>query len=138
MTPDEVLRALAALEAAWRQDDTALAALAQRGRDEPTLPVLLADYGNLTLRALLTLAFGDDGQVSPEELEQRLQADVTARMCTSLGRTLTTWAATAPDEASGDIARAVLDAILNFTAGPVEDNVLPLLTALRATALDGD
>ncbi|WP_280728107.1 hypothetical protein [Kitasatospora sp. MAA4] len=138
MTPDEILRALAALEAAWNHDDRALAALAQRGRDEPALPALVADYGNLTLRALLTLAFGGDGELSPQELEAQLQADVTARMCTSLGRTLTTWAAAAPDEASGDIARAVLDAILNFTAGPVEDNVLPLLTALRATALDGD
>ncbi|WP_035791911.1 hypothetical protein [Kitasatospora mediocidica] len=135
MKPDEVLRALAALEAAWKRDDVALAALAQRGPDEAALPVLVADYGDMTLQALLTLAFRADGLTDPDELEERLRVDVTARVCTSIGRTLTSWAATAPDESAGDIARAVLDAIVNFTEGADEDKVIPLLTALRATAL---
>ncbi|WP_280728214.1 hypothetical protein [Kitasatospora sp. MAA4] len=135
MTPDEVLRALAALEAAWKHDDTALAALAQRGPDEVSLPVLVADYGDTTLQALLTLAYRADGLTDPDELDERLRVDVTARVCTSIGRTLTSWAATAPDEAAGDVARAVLDAIVNFTEGADEDKVLPLLAALRASAL---
>ncbi|WP_371494077.1 hypothetical protein OG871_03185 [Kitasatospora sp. NBC_00374] len=139
MTPDETLRALATLEAAWTHDEQAVAALAQRGPGEPTLPVLVADYGDLVLQSLVTLALGIDeseGDEGAEAASEAMRTDVTARMCTVLGRTLRTWAAGADDGAAADIARAVIAAILNFTEDADESDVLPLLTALRAKALD--
>ncbi|MFE9427542.1 hypothetical protein ACFYNO_31740 [Kitasatospora sp. NPDC006697] len=133
MTPDENLRALAALEAGFRRDEAALAALSQRAPDEAALPVLLAAYGVRTLDAMVLIA---SGTTDPAELDTLLQQNVTARMCATLGRTLTSWAAEAPDAASGDIARAVIDAILSFTQNGDESCVLPLLAGLRAQALE--
>lgn len=139
MTPDETLRALAALESAWRQDEEALAALTQRGPDEVPLPMLVAEYGDLVLQSLVTLALGPHDPTDPEEEQaaaDRRQADVTARMCAVLGQTLRTWADSAPDEATGDIARAAITAIVNFTVSADDNQVLPLLAQLRAHALD--
>ncbi|MDH6108663.1 hypothetical protein P3T36_002416 [Kitasatospora sp. MAP12-15] len=141
MTPDETLRALAALEAAWLRDERALSALAERSPGELSLPVLVAAYGDQILDSLVSLACGirpaDDsdpeGQAAAEE---RKQTAVAARMTAVVGRTLTTWAASAPESASGDIGRAVIDAVLNFTAGTGEKHVLPLLAALRSSALN--
>ncbi len=132
MTPDETLRALAALEAGWKRDDDALTALAQRGPGEAPLPVLLAEYGEQMLQSLLILA---SGIADPQEAIECLRADVTARMCTVLGQTLRTWAAGADDEAAGDIARAIVSAILNFTGTQEEERMMPLLAQLRANAL---
>ena len=139
MTPDETLRALAALEAAWRRDDLAVAALAQRGPDELALPALVAEYGDQVLGFLVALAFGVREEMEPQALDavlEQIRGDVTARMCTVLGQTLKTWAAGAPDEAAADIARAVITAVLNFTENAGEDDVLPLLARLRANALE--
>ncbi|MFE0458581.1 hypothetical protein ACFW1A_04870 [Kitasatospora sp. NPDC058965] len=135
MTPDETLRALAALEAGFKRDDQALAALARRAPDEPGLPVLVADFGVLTLDTLVLLASGLAGRPEADEF---LRTNVTARMCAALGRTWTGWAAGADDGASGEIARAVIDGILSFTEGAGEQHVLPLLAALRDQALQGD
>ncbi|MFF7638261.1 hypothetical protein ACFZB9_34705 [Kitasatospora sp. NPDC008050] len=139
MTPDDTLRALAALEAAWRQDSRALEALAECGPGETRLPVLVADYGDLVLDSMLSLACGIHGGMDEAEFDaamERKEADVTVRMCAALGRTLKSWAATAPDSASGDVARAVVDAVHTFTAAGEED-VLRLLAALRAGVLGG-
>ncbi|WP_280664785.1 MULTISPECIES: hypothetical protein [unclassified Kitasatospora] len=139
MTPDETLRALAALEAAWRRDELAVTALARRGPGEVALPILVAEYGEQVLGFLVALAFGVREGMEPQALDavmEEIRGDVTARMCHVLGQTLKSWAANASDEASADIARAVLTGILNFTENAGEDDVLPLLARLRASALE--
>jgi hypothetical protein len=133
VTPDETLRALAALEAGFKRDDEALAALAPCAPDETALPVLIADYGIQTLTAMVLLAAGT---TEPAELDELLETNVTARMCAALGRTWAGWAASAADEASGGLARAVIDAVLSFTEGGGDEHVLPLLAGLRAQALE--
>ncbi|MER8186035.1 hypothetical protein [Kitasatospora sp. NPDC094015] len=140
MTPDEILRALAALEAAWRHDGPAVAALAQRGPGEAALPVLVAEYGDLVLKSMVALSLGIGGEEEdPEAMAaaaEVMRSDVSLRMCTVLGRSWRSWAADAADGAAADIARSVISAILNFTEEADEDDVLPLLTALRAKALE--
>ena len=47
LTADQVLRVIAALEAAWDRDDKALAALVSGGSGERPLAVLVAEFGEI-------------------------------------------------------------------------------------------
>ncbi|WP_436961527.1 hypothetical protein [Streptomyces sp. SudanB182_2057] len=49
LTPDQVLRVIATLEAAWDGDDDALAALTRGGSGEQPLAVLVAEFGESRL-----------------------------------------------------------------------------------------
>ncbi|MGW4898194.1 hypothetical protein ACWEQL_39025 [Kitasatospora sp. NPDC004240] len=140
MTDEESLRALAALEATWREDDEALAALAARRPDERPLPLLLADYGEFTVTNLLALAYGINDRMSPEELteaSEQLAGNVVTRVCGALAQTQRAWAEECGDDVgtARQIARSVINALLAVTEGGVDGSVLPLIGALRQHVL---
>ncbi|MFI6847948.1 hypothetical protein OG535_05120 [Kitasatospora sp. NBC_00085] len=141
LTVDESLRALAALEAAWKDDEEALGALAAGGPDEQPLPALVAAYGEHAIDTLMALAFGLRSSMTDEELEaltDAVSSNIGARMAALLARTLRAWAATT---AAGDlaatkaIARTVIDAMRAVTEEPGKTDVLPLLATFRTYAL---
>ncbi|MFE4477607.1 DUF2637 domain-containing protein [Kitasatospora sp. NPDC056789] len=70
LTADEALRALAALEAAFKDDDEALTALAASGPGERPLPALVAAYGEHAMDTLMALAFGLRATMSDEEIAE--------------------------------------------------------------------
>ncbi|MGV9884537.1 hypothetical protein [Streptomyces sp. NPDC003006] len=55
LTPDQVMRAVAALEAAWANDDDALSALARGGHDEQPLAMLIAEFGASRLQTMVLI-----------------------------------------------------------------------------------
>ncbi|MFD3422596.1 hypothetical protein [Streptomyces decoyicus] len=58
LTPDQVMRVVAALEAAWAGDDDALAALVRGGHDGQPLAVLVARYGDSRVQRMLLVVSG--------------------------------------------------------------------------------
>ncbi|MFF0410624.1 hypothetical protein ACFYUY_09310 [Kitasatospora sp. NPDC004745] len=141
MTVDESLRALAALEAAWKDDDEALAALAAGGADERALPALVAAYGEHAMDTLMALALGLRSSMSDEEIAELSDAvgsTIGARMSTLLTRALKTWGELADRDdltATRAIAHAVIDAMRAVTEDPSRTEVLPLLATFRSYAL---
>ncbi|MGF1430346.1 hypothetical protein [Kitasatospora sp. LaBMicrA B282] len=140
LTRDEVLRALAALEAGWAGDEQALAVLGERAPGERALPALLALYGERTLQALLTIAIS--GQETPSSEQALACADelahtVVGRISGVLGQALESWAAGAGDDSAAacQIARTVIGAIAAVSQDADGDDVLPLLAALRTQTL---
>lgn len=142
MTVDESLRALATLEAAWKDDDEALSALAAGGADERSLPALVAAYGEHAMDTLLALAFGLRSSMSDEEiveLSDAVSSNIGARMSALLTQALKTWGAlAAPDDlaVTKAIAHAVIDAMRAVTEDPSRTEVLPLLATFRTYALN--
>ncbi|MEV7357663.1 MULTISPECIES: hypothetical protein [unclassified Kitasatospora] len=143
MTVDESLRALAALEAAWKDDDEALSALAAGGADERSLPALVAAYGEHAMDTLMALAFGLRSTMSDEEiaeLSDAVSSNIGARMSALLTQALKTWGALAPPDdlaVTKAIARAVIDSMRAVTEDPSQTEVLPLLATFRTYALNG-
>ncbi|MFJ9692268.1 hypothetical protein [Kitasatospora sp. NPDC101183] len=143
LTMDEALRALAALEAAWKDDDEALAALATCGAEERGLPALIAAYGEHAMDTLMALAFGLRATMSEEEmvdLSDAVSSNIGARMSALLTRTLKAWgtAAEADDlRVAKVIAHTVIDAMRAVTEDPSKTEVLPLLATFRTYALNG-
>ncbi|MER8103340.1 hypothetical protein [Kitasatospora sp. NPDC094016] len=143
MTVDESLRALAALEAAWKDDDEALSALAMGGADERSLPALVAAYGEHAMDTLMALAFGLRSTMSDEEiaeLSDAVSSNIGARMSALLTQALKTWGALAPPDdlaVTKAIARAVIDSMRAVTEDPSQTEVLPLLATFRTYALNG-
>ncbi|MER7757286.1 hypothetical protein [Kitasatospora sp. NPDC097643] len=142
LTVDEALRALAALEAAWKDDDEALSALAAGGADEQPLPALVAAYGEHAMDTLMALAFGLRSSMSDEEiaeLSDAVSANIGARMSALLTQTLKSWGAAAANDdlaVTKAIARAVIDAMRAVTEEPSKTEVLPLLATFRTYALN--
>ncbi|WP_371515824.1 hypothetical protein [Kitasatospora sp. NBC_01300] len=142
MTVDESLRALAALEAAWKDDDEALSALAAGGADERSLPALVAAYGEHAMDTLMALAFGLRSTMSDEEiaeLSDAVSSNIGARMSALLTQSLKTWGALAPRDdlaVTKAIARAVIDSMRAVTEDPSQTEVLPLLATFRTYALN--
>ncbi|MFJ8472428.1 hypothetical protein [Kitasatospora sp. NPDC094011] len=143
LTMDEALRALAALEAAWKDDDEALSALAMGGAEERSLPSLVAAYGEHAMDTLMALAFGLRSSMSDEEiaeLSDAVSANIGARMSALLTQTLKAWGTVAiPDDLAVTkiIAHAVIDAMRAVTEDPSKTEVLPLLATFRNYALNG-
>ncbi|MFJ8434798.1 hypothetical protein ACIQ9P_26205 [Kitasatospora sp. NPDC094019] len=140
LTVDEALRALAALEAAWKDDDEALAALAAGGPTEQPLAALVARYGEHAVDTLMALAFGLRSSMTDEELAELTDAvssNIGARMSALLTRTLRAWGGTAGDDLGvvKVIAHAVIDAMRAVTEEPNKTDVLPLLATFRTYAL---
>ncbi|MEU8925911.1 hypothetical protein AB0D10_34100 [Kitasatospora sp. NPDC048545] len=141
LTMDEALRALAALEAAWKDDDEALAALAAGSADEPPLPALVAAYGEHAMDTLMALAFGLRSTMSDEELAEisdAVSSNIGARMSALLTQTLKAWGTlAAPDDfaVTKIIAHTVIDAMRAVTEDPSKTEVLPLLATFRSYAL---
>ncbi|MET8627079.1 hypothetical protein ABZW30_25520 [Kitasatospora sp. NPDC004669] len=142
LTVDEALRALAALEAAWKDDDEALSALAAGGTEERPLPALVATYGEYAMDTLMALAFGLRSSMSDEEiaeLSNAVSANIGARMSALLTQTLKAWGTVAaPDDLAITkiIACTVIDAMRAVTEEPSKTEVLPLLATFRSYALD--
>ncbi|MFJ2263506.1 hypothetical protein ACIOKD_35285 [Streptomyces sp. NPDC087844] len=115
LTSDQVMRVVAALEAAWADDRGALAALVRGGHGEQPLAVLVAQYGaSRAERALLfvTGIAGIEGADRQEALAQ-LRKDPLKRMTTVALGMRCGWARSAGDDvrATGDLARHVLRAL---------------------------
>ncbi|MFJ2867647.1 hypothetical protein [Kitasatospora sp. NPDC087314] len=142
MTVDESLRALATLEAAWKDDDEALSALATGGADERSLPALVAAYGEHAMDTLMALAFGLRSSMSDEEiaeLSDAVSSNIGARMTALLTQALKTWGTLAPPDdlaVTKAIAHAVIDAMRAVTEDPSQTEVLPLLATFRTYALN--
>ncbi|MER7772231.1 hypothetical protein [Kitasatospora sp. NPDC096140] len=141
LTVDEALRALAALEAAWKDDEEALSALAAGSVGEQPLPALVAAYGEHAMDTLMALAFGLRSTMSDEELAEisdAVSSNIGARMSALLTQTLKAWGTlAAPDDLSVTkiIAHTVIDAMRAVTEDPTKTEVLPLLATFRTYAL---
>ncbi|MER7583965.1 hypothetical protein [Kitasatospora sp. NPDC097691] len=141
LTVDEALRALAALEAAWKDDDEALSALAAGSVGEQPLPALVAAYGEHAMDTLMALAFGLRSTMSDEELAEisdAVSSNIGARMSALLTQSLKAWGTlAAPDDLSVTkiIAHTVIDAMRAVTEDPNKTEVLPLLATFRTYAL---
>ncbi|WP_316527910.1 hypothetical protein [Kitasatospora brasiliensis] len=142
LTVDEALRALAALEAAWKDDDEALSALAAGGPGERPLPALVAAYGEHAMDTLMALAFGLRATMSDEEIAEisdAVSSNIGARMSALLTQTLKAWGTlAAADDLSVTkiIAATVIDAMRAVTEDPGKTEVLPLLATFRSYALN--
>ncbi|MFJ9441979.1 hypothetical protein ACIRRH_08910 [Kitasatospora sp. NPDC101235] len=142
LTMDEALRALAALEAAWKDDDEALSALAAGSLGERPLPALVAAYGEHAMDTLMALAFGLRATMSDEEIAEisdAVSSNIGARMSALLNQTLKAWGTlAAPDDLSVTkiIAHTVIDAMRAVTEEPSKTEVLPLLATFRSYALN--
>ncbi|MFF3505359.1 hypothetical protein [Streptomyces sp. NPDC003247] len=140
LTPDQVLRAVAGLEAAWADDDDALAALVRGGHGEQPLAVLIAEFGASRLQTMVLIVAGIpnmDGADRQEALAE-LREGVIAHMTTVALSMMSGWALSAGDDvqATGDLARHVLQALLSFTTdGDDPQEVRALFAHLRADAL---
>ncbi|MFB9368509.1 hypothetical protein [Kitasatospora albolonga] len=139
MTPDQMLRAVNALEAAWKQDDRALTALARGGQGEPALAALVARYSAYALELLLAEALGlaDRPPAERESQLATLEKGVSSRLLIQWSYLLASWARTVPDTPAGNggLARAALQAMTAFTRDGDPGNDVPALLAhLRANA----
>ncbi|MFF2751336.1 hypothetical protein ACFVVA_38095 [Kitasatospora sp. NPDC058048] len=140
LTPDQILRAVAALEVAWAGDDDALAALAQDVPGEQPLAVLVAEYGTLMLENTLLTITGIRGLPEAEQQEaiEVFNGTLNGHQAELAAGFLQGWARSTGSgaHAVGDLARAVLRALLSFTTdGDDETEVHALLDFLRADAL---
>ncbi|WP_329525222.1 hypothetical protein [Streptomyces sp. NBC_01462] len=140
LTPDQVMRAVAALEAAWASDDDALATLVQSGHGERALAELVAQYGASRLQTVVLVATGIahlDGAEQQEALTQWREGPVSH--VTSVAMTMMSgWARAAGEDvqSTGDLARHALQAILSFTAiGDDPQGVRSLFAYLREDAV---
>ncbi|MDQ1035371.1 hypothetical protein QFZ75_001787 [Streptomyces sp. V3I8] len=137
LTADQVMRVIAALEAAWADDSDALAALV---RGEQSLAVLVAQYGASRVQSMLLVVTditgleGADQQKTLAELWQGLVSHMTTVALSMRSG----WARSAGDDvrATGDLARHILQAILSFTTDSDDpQQVRALFAHLRADAL---
>ncbi|MCT2547372.1 hypothetical protein [Streptomyces atratus] len=137
MTPDGILRACGYLEAVWREDDTAMAALLQYEPGEQPTPVLVADLGDLIMQAMLPAQLGIHDGMPADELAaatKRLNTDPTAQVSIVLSETLKALAPTATPEQAAIIARSLIGYLIAISEA-TEDHVLPLIGGLREAAL---
>ncbi|WP_431782224.1 hypothetical protein [Streptomyces chumphonensis] len=137
LPPDEVLAAIAYVEAAFRGDRDAQRALVHRDEDERPMPVVLAAFAQQVISALMDTVHGVGDDLSPPELaaaRARREADVTVRVSAVLSATLAAWAAGSDERASDAMAHSVIAYVQAVGAAP-NDDVLPLLARLRAAAL---
>jgi hypothetical protein len=134
-----MVRCLAFMEAVWNGDAEAMKSLSASGAGEEPLGVLLAQYGDLVLQALVTAQFGINDDQADDEREaavERMRRDPGVQVSIVLAETLKAWARTdASVPAAAGITRSVLSAILAFSEDATEDSVLPMLAKLREDAL---
>ncbi|MFK8906853.1 hypothetical protein [Streptomyces sp. YS-3] len=140
LSPDQVMRVLAALEAAWGEDEAALTALVNGGRDEQPLGVLVARYGATQLQNLLLIVTGiaDLEGIERQEALTQFREGLVAHMATMATELITGWAASTGDDAraTGALARSVLQTLLSFTTnGNNPQEVRALFAHLRANAM---
>ncbi|MFF7459597.1 hypothetical protein [Kitasatospora sp. NPDC008115] len=119
LTPDQILRAVAALESAWTRDDNALAALAQDVPGEQPLAVLVASYGTLVLEntPLTVTGIRTLPEAERQEAVEVFNGTLNGHQAELAAGFLHGWARSAGTDvhAVGDLARAVVQAVLSFT-----------------------
>ncbi|MEU5836410.1 hypothetical protein ABZ820_22450 [Streptomyces diacarni] len=140
LTADQVMRAVAALEAAWGGDDGALAALVQSGHGERPLAELVAQYGASRLQSMVLVASGiaDLDEVERQEALAAFREGLTSHTTAIALSMMSGWALSAGEDvqATGDLARRILQAILSFTTdGDDPEEVRVLFAKLRADAV---
>ncbi|MFI1416084.1 hypothetical protein ACH4Y0_40170 [Streptomyces sp. NPDC020707] len=140
LTADQVMRVIAALEAAWAGDDDALAALARRGGGEQSLAVMVAQYGASRVQGMLLVVTGIAGLDGADQHKAlaELRQGLISHMTTVALSMMDGWARSAGDDvrATGALARHVLQAILSFTTdGDDPEQVRALFAHLRADAV---
>ncbi|MCW8102659.1 hypothetical protein [Streptomyces tauricus] len=141
LTADQVMRVIATLEAAWAGDDDALAALAGRGVGEQPLAVMVAQYGASRVQNMLLVVTGIadlEGSAQQEALAQLREGLISHMTAVALSM-MSGWARSAGDDvqATGDLARHVLQAILSFTTDGDDPQAVQVLFAhLRSDALN--
>ena len=131
LTPDEHLRALAALEAVSANDDAALAVLAAPG--ERPLPELLAVYGEHNLQRILLAAFGINAATGPDEMAELL-AEMNSTQQARLAFILIGTLRQVADRAGGDLATAKIVgmAVLNAIGTFIDEGDAAVAVVLRA------
>ncbi|MGW2089078.1 hypothetical protein [Streptomyces sp. NPDC001880] len=137
MTPDSILRACGYLEAVWREDEVAMAALLRHEPGEQPTPVLVAGLGDLIMQAMLPARFGIHDGMPADELAaatEKLNADPTVQVSIVLSETLKSLAAVGAPQQAAIIARSLLGYLVAI-GGAAEDDVLPLIDVLRQAAL---
>ncbi|MER7671297.1 hypothetical protein ABTY61_22915 [Kitasatospora sp. NPDC096128] len=140
LTPDQVLRVVAAFEAAWKNDDDALVALAHPSPGEEPLTSLIADYGTIMLdKWLLTVTgIGRLPEAEQAQAAETFNASLPGHLADLTTAYLHGWAHNADSsvEAVGNLARAVFETYLSFaSAGDDRSEVQALLNDLREEAL---
>ncbi|MBQ0850226.1 hypothetical protein J8N05_18695 [Streptomyces sp. BH-SS-21] len=139
LTADEVMRVIATLEAAWADEDDALAVLVGGGQSELPLAVLVARYGASRVQNMLLVVTGIARLEGAEQdrAVAELRQGLISHMTTVALSMISGWATSAGDDVqtTGDRARHVLQAILSFTTdGDDPEQVRALLTHLRTDA----
>ncbi|MEU2441808.1 hypothetical protein ABZ595_37350 [Streptomyces rubradiris] len=139
LTPDQVLRVVAALEAAWGGDDDALAALVRGGSGERPLAVLIAEFGESRLLKMVLVVLGIEG-LEGADLERAVAEygqSITPHLLGVASGLMAGWALSAGEDvrATGDLARHILRALLYFTGSDDPEGVRALLAHLRTDAL---
>lgn len=137
MAPDDILRACGYLEAVWREDAADMAALLDHGARETPTAVLLTELGENIMQLMLPAQFGIHDDMPAQELAaamEKFQADPTVQVSIVLMETLKSLAPTAAPEHVEIIARSLISYLVSISAA-TEDDVLPLLSALRQSAL---
>ncbi|MFD4604358.1 hypothetical protein ACFWPQ_40875 [Streptomyces sp. NPDC058464] len=139
LTPDQVMRVVAALQAAWSDDNDALAALVRGGHDEQPLAALIAEFGVSRMQTMVLIATGISDQDGADRQEALTESEgLILHMTTVAVSMVSGWALSASGDvqATGDLARHVLQAILSFTSdGDNPQEVQALFAHLRADAL---
>lgn len=137
MAPDDILRACGYLEAVWRNDAVDMAALLQRGPGETPTPVLLTELGENIMQLMLPSQFGVHDGMPGQDLAaatEKMRTDPTVQVSMVLLETLKSLAPTATPHQVEIIARALISYLLSISKA-TEDDVLPMLSVLRQSAL---
>ncbi|MFD0393319.1 hypothetical protein ACFQ3Z_15925 [Streptomyces nogalater] len=135
-----MLRVIAALEAAWADNDDALATLMRGGPSETPLAALVAQYGASRVQTTILVITGItklNGAALDEAMAQFRQG-LVAHMTSVALSGMSGWAATAAEDvrATGDLARHVLRTLLSLVAdGDDPESVRALFAHLRADAV---
>ncbi|MFJ9522876.1 hypothetical protein ACIRPK_32095 [Kitasatospora sp. NPDC101801] len=138
MPPDQILRVLAALEAAWTGDAQELESVAVTGPGEKPLHAAIADYADPALQSLTATGPGVHDGLLPDQLQAliaQMGAETGNRTTKLLARTLQLWAAPPAGLTTvDDMAYVVISAILTFTPDGGQEQVPPILAQLRTAA----
>ncbi|AKH83968.1 hypothetical protein AA958_19250 [Streptomyces sp. CNQ-509] len=140
MAPEDVLRACAYMEAVWRTDTAAMAALLQHEPAEVPTATLLTELGENIMQWIFPAQFGIRGGLTAEELDAaagKMDADPTVRVSRVLLETLKTLASDGTPENTETIARAVTGFLVAISDAATESDVMTMFDNLRQSALHG-
>ncbi|MFB6791743.1 hypothetical protein ACFCWT_34325 [Streptomyces olivaceus] len=139
MTHDEILAAVAYLQAVWEDDADAVAVLSSRDDSERSILDLVIDLadrvGQLDLLARLGIHDADslDGE-EREAVNARVDADPAAGVTAALMHTYRAWAKTAQGPAVRDLSMAVIGYLALIAQ---VDDVQQIFEMMRTSVLSG-